>query len=94
MTSVKLKAGDRVRLDALMVGEEWNDPIPVGTQGVVELVDGGGTAHVRWDNGRRLGLLQKDSYTRLASTPQYMECSTCRGLGLVLQHPEEEQAPT
>jgi hypothetical protein len=36
-----------------------NDNIHVtpGTQGTVTDVDDGGTIHVRWDNGRNLGLI-------------------------------------
>lgn len=91
MTSVKLKEGDRVRLDAPMAGEEFLDPIPVGTQGVVVFVDDGETAHVKWDNGRTLGLFRRDSYTRLASTPSMIDCQVCGGTGQV--HGYAEQAP-
>lgn len=34
-----------------------NVTVPPGTTGTVDSVDDGGTLHVRWDNGRRLGLL-------------------------------------
>lgn len=32
-------------------------PVPPGTKGTVMFVDGLGTVHVRWDDGRRLGLV-------------------------------------
>lgn len=31
--------------------------IPSGTKGTVELVDDMGTIHMKWDNGRALGLI-------------------------------------
>lgn len=34
-----------------------NVTVPPGTEGTVSHVDGCGTLHVHWDNGRRLGLL-------------------------------------
>lgn len=32
-------------------------PIPSGTKGTVEFVDDMGTIHMKWDNGRTLGLV-------------------------------------
>lgn len=34
-----------------------NMTVPPGTEGTVRSVDDGGTLHVGWDNGARLGLL-------------------------------------
>jgi hypothetical protein len=42
-----------------------NDPQPVesGTLGTVDLVDDMGTIHVKWDNGRCIGLIpEEDKY--------------------------------
>lgn len=50
----KFKPGMRVVLDQM--GADPN-PIPAGMEGTVVEVDGLGTIHVDWDNGRRLGLL-------------------------------------
>lgn len=40
-----------------VVSVDDNVTVPPGTEGTVTDVDDGGTVHVRWDNGRRLGLL-------------------------------------
>ena len=47
------KAGDRIELIYM------DDPRPMepGSQGTVIAVDSLGTIHVKWDNGRTLGLL-------------------------------------
>ena len=48
------KEGMRVRLVTMM-----DDPNPVtpGTEGTIRLVDGMGVIHVKWDDGRTLGLI-------------------------------------
>jgi hypothetical protein len=38
------------------------DPIPSGSEGTVLTVDDMGTLHVKWDNGRSLGLVMEDKY--------------------------------
>lgn len=48
------QAGDRVEL--LSMSNDPN-PIPSGMQGTVQHIDGGGTVHVTWDNGRNLGMI-------------------------------------
>ncbi len=43
-------------------------PVPSGTRGTVDHVDDMGTIHMRWDNGRGLGLIPgEDSFRRLTA---------------------------
>jgi hypothetical protein len=59
---MKLQIGDRVRLTGPMRNDP--DPVPVGTEGTVDWI--GMTAvqvcGVKWDNGRRLILLDCDPF--------------------------------
>lgn len=51
-------AGVRVRAVSFGPGcIDDNLTVPPGTEGTVIEVDGAGTLHVDWDNGRRIGLL-------------------------------------
>lgn len=50
----KVSKGDRVRC---LYSNDQYDPLPSGAEGTVSIVDSAGTVHVRWDNGRRLGLV-------------------------------------
>jgi hypothetical protein len=50
----KNEVGARVKM--IWMGED-PDPIPVGAEGTIEYIDDLGTVHVRWDNGRFLGLI-------------------------------------
>lgn len=52
-----MKRGDRVEL--IRMGADPH-PLEPGSRGTVTLVDSLGTVHVRWDNGRTLGLLPDD----------------------------------
>lgn len=45
--------GKRVRV----IRMEDTDPVQPGTEGVIQLVDGIGQLHVKWDNGRTLALI-------------------------------------
>ncbi len=52
--------GKRIRLVGFMINDP--EPIPVGTEGIVNHV-GGGVINVNWDNGRTLGLIDgEDEY--------------------------------
>lgn len=41
-----------------------NVTVPPGTIGIVSDIDDGGTIHVNWENGRRLGLVADDQWER------------------------------
>ena len=57
-------AGTRIMLDYM---DDPYAPIPSGTKGTVDFVDDVGTIHMRWDNGRSLGLVPgEDSFHRLS----------------------------
>ena len=45
--------GKRVRLIRMEDGQ----PVQPGTEGVIQMVDGIGQLHVKWDNGRTLALI-------------------------------------
>ena len=56
-------SGTRIRLNAM---EDPYAPIAPGTEGVVDFVDNIGTIHMKWDNGRSLGIVPgEDSFSVL-----------------------------
>ena len=56
-------SGTRIRLNAM---EDPYAPIAPGTEGVVDFVDDIGTIHMKWDNGRSLGIVPgEDSFSVL-----------------------------
>lgn len=63
MYKEKYPKGTRVKLISM-----GNDPRPIksGAIGIVKLVDDMGTIHVKWDNGRTLGLIpQVDEFEKI-----------------------------
>lgn len=60
------KVGDRVEAVKFSVsGPDDHDDnllVPPGTRGTVTHIDDGRTVHVKWDNGRNLGLLETDEW--------------------------------
>ena len=44
-----------VRVKLLRMNDSYN--VEEGTLGIVQMVDDAGTIHVKWDNGRRLGVV-------------------------------------
>ena len=56
-------AGTRIELISM---EDPYAPIEAGTQGTVVFVDDMGTIHMKWDNGRTLGLIpSEDSFKKI-----------------------------
>lgn len=53
-----MKQGDRVMFDGFGEHDPYSNLQP-GTLGTVDMVDDQGTVHVRWDDGRVLGMLTK-----------------------------------
>lgn len=60
--------GTRIELQHM----EDPQPVPDGTRGSVDYVDDVGTIHMKWDNGRTLGLVPgEDQFRKL--TPQELQ---------------------
>ena len=67
-------AGTRIRLNHM--ADPWS-PVPEGTEGTVDRVDDIGTVHMKWDNGRTLGLVPgEDSFSVI---PQKQEMTMQMG---------------
>ena len=62
--------GTRIMLDHM--DDNW--AVPRGTRGSVTQVDDAGTIHMKWDNGRTLGLVsQADQFRKLTEQEQLEE---------------------
>ena len=59
--------GTRIRLDCM---SDPYCPIPRGTEGEVTMVDDMGTLHMKWDNGRSLGVVPGEDQFTVLSRPQ------------------------
>ena len=60
--------GTRIRLDHM---DDPYAPIEPGTMGTLKFIDDGGTFHMKWDNGRTLGLVYgEDQFTVVPSVKQ------------------------
>lgn len=58
-------------------------PIESGTQGTVEIVDSAGTLHMKWDNGRTLGIVPGEDQFKVISKPseETMDNEQKQGMG-------------
>ncbi len=64
-TQLEYPPGTRLQLISM---DDPYAPVPSGTRGTVDHVDDMGTIHMRWDNGRELGLIPgEDSFRRLTA---------------------------
>ena len=62
--------GTRIMLDHM--DDNW--AVPRGTRGSVTQVDDAGTIHMKWDNGRSLGIVpQVDQFRKLTEQEQLEE---------------------
>ena len=53
------------RIELIYMNDPYS-PVPDGTKGTVECVDDMGTIHMKWDNGRTLGLIPwEDSFRKI-----------------------------
>ena len=56
LEKIKNQYPEGTRIELIEMGDDPN-PIPSGTKGTVLFVDDIGTVHVKFDNGRQLGLI-------------------------------------
>ena len=58
-------------------------PVESGMMGTVVIVDGAGTLHMKWDNGRTLGIVPGEDQFRVISKPaeETMESDQNQGMG-------------
>ena len=53
------------RIELIYMSDPYS-PVPDGTKGTVVCVDDMGTIHMKWDNGRTLGLIpEEDSFRKI-----------------------------
>ena len=75
----RYKPGTRIELNDQMQGES----IPAGMRGTVDMVDDIGDIHMKWDNGRTLGIVPgEDQFKVIAESPEEsMDADQNQGMG-------------
>lgn len=58
--------GTRIELISM---DDPHAPIEGGMQGTVDIVDDAGTLHMKWDNGRTLGIVPGEDSFKVISKP-------------------------
>ena len=56
VTKKDKEAKEGMRVELISMSDDPN-PVPAGTKGTISFIDGMGTIHVEWDNGRVLGII-------------------------------------
>jgi hypothetical protein len=59
--------GTRIELISM---DDPHAPIEPGTQGTIEFIDDAGGLHMKWDNGRTLGIVPGEDSFKVISKPQ------------------------
>ena len=66
---IKEQYPEGTRIELIYMEDPYG-PIEAGTQGTVESVDDAGTLHMRWDNGRTLGIVPGEDQFRVIPESQ------------------------
>ena len=70
------------RIELISMDDPYT-PVESGMMGTVVIVDGAGTLHMKWDNGRTLGIVPGEDQFRVISKPaeETMESDQNQGMG-------------
>lgn len=72
VTKQRYPAGTRIEINNM---DDPYAPIQSGTRGTVDFVDDIGTVHIKWDDGRALGIIPgEDSFRKLS--PEEVEAES------------------
>ena len=70
------------RIELISMDDPYT-PVESGMMGTVVIVDGAGTLHMKWENGRTLGIVPGEDQFRVISKPaeETMESDQNQGMG-------------